>query len=75
MDPKINHPANMILTAFPVPPPHVRPSIAVGNTRSEDDVTAKLLDIIKTNQMLKQHVQSGADELLIQEFSRPTACP
>jgi len=39
----------MILTVMPVPPPPVRPSIAVdgGAMRSEDDLTYKLGDIIK----------------------------
>mmetsp|Transcript_60363 Transcript_60363/g.143851 ORF Transcript_60363/g.143851 Transcript_60363/m.143851 type:complete len:1807 (-) Transcript_60363:125-5545(-) len=70
MDPRVNHPANMILTVFPIPPPHVRPSIAIGNTRSEDDVTSKLMDIIKTNDMLKKQVESGAGEHIIMEFSK-----
>ena len=35
---------------LPVPPPYVRPSVRTYNDqRSEDDITHKLVDIIKTN--------------------------
>jgi DNA-directed RNA polymerase II subunit RPB1 len=41
----------MVLTVMPVPPPPVRPSIAVdgGTMRSKDDLTYKLGDIIKAH--------------------------
>mmetsp|Transcript_51028 Transcript_51028/g.119359 ORF Transcript_51028/g.119359 Transcript_51028/m.119359 type:complete len:1818 (+) Transcript_51028:98-5551(+) len=70
MHPQVNHPANLILTTFPIPPPHVRPSVAMGSARSEDDVTQKLMDIIKTNDMLKKQVQVGAGEHIINEFAK-----
>merc|ERR1719487_2650756 len=52
-DPKKNHPAQMIITHMPIPPPAVRPAILMGNAASEDDVTIKLMDILKVNKMLQ----------------------
>merc|ERR1719450_2035932 len=60
----------MILTHMAIPPPHVRPTINMGTGRSEDDITQKLLDIIKTNNMLKKQVESGAGEHIIMEFAK-----
>lgn len=69
-DPDVNPPKNLILTHLAIPPPHVRPTISFGSVRSEDDVTAKLSDIIKTNGMLKQQVQTGAGEHIVMEFAK-----
>ena len=45
----------LICTMLPVPPPSVRPSIRqFGGQRSEDDLTHKLHDIVKTNNHLKK---------------------
>ena len=45
----------LICTMLPVSPPSVRPSIRqFGGQRSEDDITHKLHDIIKTNNHLKR---------------------
>lgn len=68
--PKLNPPSQMILTHLAVPPPHIRPTISMGTMRSEDDVTAKLLDILKTNIMLKKQVESGAGEHICMEFMK-----
>jgi len=47
----------MIFTAFPVPPPHLRPSNrSNAAARQESDKTKKLLDIIHYNKILKQTV-------------------
>ena len=49
----------LICTVLPVPPPAVRPSIRqFGGQRSEDDITHKLHDIIKTNNHLKKKLES-----------------
>eukprot|EP00446_Apocalathium_sp_SHHI-4_P036444 CAMPEP_0177312394 /NCGR_PEP_ID=MMETSP0368-20130122/10862_1 /TAXON_ID=447022 ORGANISM="Scrippsiella hangoei-like, Strain SHHI-4" /NCGR_SAMPLE_ID=MMETSP0368 /ASSEMBLY_ACC=CAM_ASM_000363 /LENGTH=1657 /DNA_ID=CAMNT_0018771443 /DNA_START=18 /DNA_END=4992 /DNA_ORIENTATION=+ len=69
-DPVGNPPKCLILTHLAIPPPHVRPTISFGMARSEDDVTAKLLDIIKTNIMVKKLVDSGAGEDNIMEFAK-----
>ena len=49
----------LVCTVLPVSPPAVRPSIRqFGGQRSEDDITHKLHDIIKTNNHLKKKLQS-----------------
>ena len=64
------HPSWMVLTVLPVPPPPVRPSIAVdgGAMRSEDDLTYKLAEIIKVNQSLRKFEEEGAPAHVISEF-------
>eukprot|EP00927_Polykrikos_kofoidii_P017508 TRINITY_DN1798_c0_g1_i1.p1 TRINITY_DN1798_c0_g1~~TRINITY_DN1798_c0_g1_i1.p1 ORF type:complete len:1921 (+),score=363.59 TRINITY_DN1798_c0_g1_i1:90-5765(+) len=68
--PNQNPPSVMILTHMAVPPPHVRPTISMGTSRSEDDVTAKFIDIIKVNVMLKKQVESGAGDHIVAEFAK-----
>ena len=54
-DTKWCRPEWFICINLPVPPPTVRPSIKQSNnTRSEDDITHKLIDILKTNNHLKK---------------------
>ena len=49
----------LICTVLPVAPGTVRPSIKQPNgTRSEDDITHKLVDIIKTNETLKKKLEN-----------------
>lgn len=62
----------MILTVMPVPPPAVRPSIAVdgGAMRSEDDLTYKLFDIIKASANVRRCEQDGAPSHVITEFEQ-----
>lgn len=60
---KINRPEYMVCTVLPVPPPAVRPSVRNDTgQRSEDDLTHKLLMIIKTNNQLKQKIERGQKE-------------
>lgn len=62
----------MILTVLPVPPPPVRPSIAVdgGAMRSEDDLTFKLAEILKASMRVRTMEQEGAPPHLISEFEQ-----
>jgi DNA-directed RNA polymerase II subunit RPB1 len=62
----------MILTVMPVPPPPVRPSIAVdgGAMRSEDDLTYKLGDIIKASVNVRRCEQEGTPAHVITEFEQ-----
>jgi DNA-directed RNA polymerase II subunit RPB1 len=62
----------MILTVLPVPPPPVRPSIAVdgGAMRSEDDLTYKLGDVIKASANVRRCEQEGAPAHVINEFEQ-----
>ena len=49
----------LICSILPVPPPSVRPSVRQsGGLRSEDDITHKLIDIIKTNNHLKRKIEN-----------------
>ena len=60
-NPKFNRPEWMICTIFPVPPPAVRPSVRSDTgQRSEDDLTHKLCDIVKSNNALKLRIEKGA---------------
>jgi len=56
----------LILTMVPVPPVIVRPSITLETgDRSEDDLTHKLVDIIRINQRLKENIEIGAPDFII----------
>lgn len=52
---KYSRPEWLILTTFPVPPLHIRPSVFLpgSSSKSEDDLTYKLSDILKANLDLK----------------------
>lgn len=53
-NPQWNRPEWLITTMLPVPPPAVRPSIIEeSGQRREDDLTHKLCDIIKCNNMIR----------------------
>ena len=66
----LNRPEWMICTVFPVPPPAVRPSVRNDTgQRSEDDLTHKLCDIVKTNTSLKQKIEKEASKETIEYWS------
>jgi len=53
IDTRWYHPSDLITKAFPVPPPHLRPSMPFENgMRVVDDMATMLYDIIKTNNNL-----------------------
>lgn len=62
-------PVWLILTNFPVPPMTVRPTVSFGSDRSEDDITAKLIDMIKANELLKRTKAQGAGTHLTMELA------
>ncbi|MEM2250810.1 MAG: DNA-directed RNA polymerase subunit A' [Candidatus Hadarchaeales archaeon] len=69
MDPDVVRPEWMILTVLPVPPVTVRPTITLeSGARSEDDLTHKLVDIIRINQRLAENLESGAPNLIIDDL-------
>jgi DNA-directed RNA polymerase subunit A' len=69
-NPKTARPEWMVLQVLPVPPVYVRPSITLeSGIRSEDDLTHKLVDIIRINQRLKENMDAGAPTLIIQDLS------
>ena len=59
----------IIITLFPVPPVTMRPSITLeGGERSEDDLTHKLVDIVRINQSLKENIDIGAPEFILNDL-------
>ena len=57
---RFNRPEWMICTVLPVPPPTVRPSIRTETgQRSEDDLTHKLFDIVKSNNDILKKIAKG----------------
>ncbi len=69
-NPSSARPEWMVLQVLPVPPVYVRPSITLeSGIRSEDDLTHKLVDIIRINQRLKENMEAGAPTLIIQDLS------
>ena len=68
--PESARPEWMVLQVLPVPPVYVRPSITLeSGIRSEDDLTHKLVDIIRINQRLRENMEGGAPTLIIQDLS------
>lgn len=52
LNPKVSRPENFVLTVMIVPPPIVRPSVVMSEgskARGQDDLTAKICEIIKAN--------------------------
>jgi DNA-directed RNA polymerase subunit A' len=69
VNPRAGRPEWMILTLLPVPPVSVRPSITLeSGERSEDDLTHKLGDIVRTNQRLFENLSAGAPEVIIEDL-------
>ncbi len=68
-DPEASRPEWLILTALPVAPVTVRPSITLeSGARSEDDMTHKLVDIIRINQRLRENIDAGAPQLIVEDL-------
>jgi DNA-directed RNA polymerase subunit A' len=69
MDPVSARPEWMVLTVLAVPPVTVRPSITLeSGQRSEDDLTHKLVDIIRINQRFQENRDAGAPQLIIEDL-------
>jgi len=69
INPDRSRPEWMILTVLPVPPVTARPSITLDNgQRSEDDLTHKLVDIIRINQRFMENREAGAPQLIIEDL-------
>ncbi len=59
----------LVITILPVPPVTVRPSITLETgERSEDDLTHKLVDIVRINQRLKENIDIGAPDFIIEDL-------
>ncbi len=69
IDPKVSRPEWLILSSLLVPPVNVRPSITLeSGERSEDDLTHKLVDIMRINQRLEQNINAGAPQIIIDDL-------
>ena len=69
VNPEVAHPEWMVLTVLPVPPVTVRPSITLDTgERSEDDLTHKLVDILRINQRLIENMDAGAPQLIVEDL-------
>ena len=68
-NPKITRPENMILTVLSVPPVPMRPSITLeSGERSEDDLTHKLVDVLRINHRLRENRDAGAPQLIVEDL-------
>jgi DNA-directed RNA polymerase subunit A' len=69
IDPNSCRPEWMVLTALAVPPVTVRPSITLeSGDRSEDDLTHKLVDVLRINQRLRENRDAGAPQLIVEDL-------
>ena len=69
LEPKFGRPEWMVLTVLPVPPVQVRPSITLDSgERSEDDLTHKLVDVLRINQRLRENRDMGAPQLVVEDL-------
>ena len=68
-NPETARPEWFVLQVLPVAPVTVRPSIILETgMRSEDDLTHKLVDIIRVNQRLKESKEAGTPPLIVQDL-------
>ncbi len=66
---KGGRPEWLVLTLLPVSPVNARPSITLETgERSEDDLTHKLVDIVRINQSLRENIDIGAPEFIISDL-------
>ncbi len=69
INPRACRPEWAILTLLLVPPVTTRPSITLETgERSEDDLTHKLTDIVRSNQRLWENLNAGAPEVIIEDL-------
>jgi DNA-directed RNA polymerase subunit A' len=66
---KGGRPEWFVLTILPIPPVTVRPSITLETgERSEDDITHKLVDVVRINERLKKNLELGAPDFIIADI-------
>jgi DNA-directed RNA polymerase subunit A' len=62
-------PEDLVLTHLPVPPVTMRPSITLETgERSEDDITHKLVDVIRINKRLQNNIEIEAPDFIIDDL-------
>lgn len=66
---KGGRPEWFVITILPVPPVTVRPSITLETgERSEDDLTHKLVDVVRINERLRKNLEIGAPDFIIADI-------
>ncbi len=69
IDSTTSRPEWFVLSVLLVPPVNVRPSITLeSGERSEDDLTHKLVDIMRINLRLEQNLNAGAPQIIIDDL-------
>jgi len=69
MNPDVVRPEWLVLSVLLVPPVTVRPSITLeSGDRSEDDLTHKLVDILRINQRLRENRDIGSPQLIVEDL-------
>ena len=69
--PKFSRPEWMVCTVLAVPPLTVRPSVVMDdNQRMEDDLTHKLIDIVRNNQRLREKIDKGDPVAMIDDYTK-----
>ena len=67
---KYSRPEWMICTVLAVPPLTVRPSVVMDdNQRMEDDLTHKLIDVLRNNQRLRDKLDKGESAEMIDKYT------
>jgi DNA-directed RNA polymerase subunit A' len=68
-NPEMIRPEWFVMTVLQVPPITIRPSISLeGGIKSEDDLTHKLVDIARINGRLRDNIEAGAPQLIIEDL-------
>lgn len=68
-NPSTVRPEWFVLQVLAVPPVAVRPSITLeSGIRSEDDLTHKVVDILRVNQRVRESKESGTPPLIVQDL-------
>jgi len=68
-DGELVRPEWFIIKVMTIPPITIRPSITLeSGIKSEDDLTHKLVDIIRINLRLKDNIDAGAPQLIIEDL-------
>ncbi len=58
-----------VLTVLPIPPVNMHPPITLDNgVKSEDDLTFKLTDIVTVNNRLRDNINAGTPQLIIEDL-------
>ncbi|MDD3159668.1 MAG: DNA-directed RNA polymerase subunit A' [Candidatus ainarchaeum sp.] len=62
-------PEFFVLTVLQVPPVTIRPTITLeAGMKSEDDLSHKLVDVMRINMRLKDNIEAGAPQLIIEDL-------